>query len=111
MAKIKSIETLDREIARLQTKAKDLEGKLDDSFDYLQDNYSSMIMNSVIGKATGSLKSGITGTVLNVILSNERLASSFSKIVNDLLDKAATGIDRLAEKMAKKKEDPEEENS
>ncbi len=111
MAKITSIESLDMEINRLRAKAKDLEGKLDESLDYLQDNYSSMIMNSVLGKATGGLKSGITGTILSVVLSNEKLASAFSKIINDLLDKAASGIDRLAEKMTKKKDDSEEHAS
>ncbi len=104
MAKIKSVRSLDREIARLQAKAKTLEAELDKSLDYLQDNYSSMIMNSVFSKATG-LKGGVAGTVLSFILSNEKLANALSKIVNDLMDKAATGIDKLAEKMSKKKED------
>jgi len=111
MAKITSVESLDREINRLQVKAKDLEGKLDESLDYLQDNYSSMIMNSVLGNATGGLKGGITGTILSVVLSNDKLANAFSKIVNDLLNKAANGIDRLAEKMTKKKDDSDEQVS
>lgn len=108
MAKITSVESLDREINRLQTKAKVLEAELDKSLDYLQDNYSSMIMNSVLAKATGGLKSGIAGTVLSFILNNEKLANALSKIGGDLIDKAATGIDRLAEKMTKKKDDAEE---
>ncbi len=108
MAKINSIEKLDREISRLQAKAKDLEGRLDESFDYLQDNYSSMIMNSVLHHAAGGLKNGIAGTILNFILNNEKLANALSKVINDLADKAATGIDRLAEKMRRKKKDEDE---
>ena len=109
MAKITTIESLDREISHLQSKAKQLEGKLDESLDYLQDNYSSMIMNSVLGKSASGLKSGVTGTILSVLLSNEKLTAAFSKIINDLLDRAASGIDRLAEKMTGKKEDADEE--
>ena len=57
MAKITTIKSLDDEIHRLQAKAKDLEGRLYESLDYLQDNYSSMVMKSVLGKATGGIKS------------------------------------------------------
>lgn len=108
MGKINSIETLDREIRQLQAKAKDLEIRLDESFDYLQDNYSSMIMSSVLRGATGGLKSGVAGTVLGFILSNEKVANTLSNIITGLVDKAASGIDKLAEKMKKKKQEKDE---
>ena len=108
MAKITTIKSLDDEIRRLQAKAKDLEGRLDESLDYLQDNYSSMIMKSVLGNATGGIKSGIAGTVLSVILSNDKLSNAFSKIMNDLMDKTATGLDWLAEKMTRKKDEADD---
>jgi hypothetical protein len=106
--KITSIETIDREIARLQLKAKDIEGELDKSLDYLQDNYSSMIMNSVFSGAangiSGGLKGGVLSTILGFILGNEKLVEAFSRVTNHLVDKAADGIDKLADKIVKKKE-------
>ena len=106
--KIINIETLDQEIARLQSKAKDLEGDLDKSLDYLQDNYSSMIMNSVFSGAvsgiSGGLKGGVLSTIIGFILGNEKLVEAFSRVTNQLVEKAANGIDKLADKMTKKKD-------
>jgi len=109
MAKrITSIATLDLEIAHLQSKAKDLETQLDNSLDYLQDNYSSMIMNSVFSKAAGGIaggiKGGIAGTILSFIFGNEKLVEAFSRIANYLVDKVAAGIDKLADVIVKKED-------
>ena len=102
--KINTIQSLDQEIHRLQAKADKLEDKLDESLDYLQDNYSSMIMNSVLSKAAGGFKSGIAGTVLSFLLGNEKFVEAFSKIANHLVEKAAMGIDILADKLTKNKD-------
>jgi hypothetical protein len=101
MAKIDSLKSLDAEIKRLQTKAKDLESRLENSFEQLQDNYPSMIMNSMMGSAAEHFKGGVTGVLLRVILNNEKLANAFSKIINEVIERAATGVDWLARKMAK----------
>lgn len=106
--KINSIESIDNEILRLQSKAKELENRLDNSLDFLQDNYSSMIMNSVFSKAgtllPAGIKGGIAGTILSFILGNEKLVEAFSRVTNHLVEKAADGIDKLADKIVKKKE-------
>jgi len=102
--KINNTESLDQEIRRLQAKADKLEEKLDESLDYLQDNYSSMIMNSVLSKAAGGFKGGVAGTALSFLLGNEKLVEAFSKIANYLVEKAATGIDILADKLTKTKD-------
>lgn len=106
--KINNTESLNEEISRLQSKAKELENRLDNSLNYLQDNYSAMIVNSVFSKAgnmlPGGIKGGIIGTILSLILSNEKIAEAFSKITNHLAEKAADSIDRLAEKIVKKKD-------
>ena len=101
--KIKDIASLDKEIRRMQEKAQVLEGKLDESLDYLQDNYSSMLVNSVFN--TGGMKSTVTGTVLSFLLGNEKLRDAFSKIINHLTDKVAAGLDILADKLGGKKEE------
>ena len=102
--KINNVESLDQEIRRLQAKADKLEEKLDESLDYLQDNYSSMIMNSVLSKAAGGMKNGVAGTVLSFLLGNEKLVEAFSRIANHLIEKAANGIDILADKITRKKD-------
>lgn len=107
--KLNSTESLDQEIIRLQARAKELETQLDDSLDYLQDNYSSMIMNSVFSKAggllPGGIKGGVAGTILSFILGNEKLVEAISRVTNHLVEKAADGIDKLADKIVKKKEE------
>ena len=103
--KIKDIASLDKEIRRMQAKAQALEGKLDESLDYLQDNYSSLIMNSVFqGAGNMSVKGSVAGTVAGMLLANERMQAVLSKITTNLVDKAADGLEKLADKFAKKED-------
>jgi hypothetical protein len=103
--KIKNIESLNEEIARLQAKAKGLEGDLNENLDYLQDNYSSLIMNSVFrGAGEMNMKSSVAGTVAGLVLGNERIQAILSKLTTQLLDKAADGLEKLADKFAKKED-------
>ena len=96
--KIKDIDSLDNEIQRLQVKAGNLEERLNDNFEYLQENYSSMIMSSVFSN-TGTVKNSIAGTVAGYVLGNEKLQEVISRFVNHLVDKAATGLDKLADRV------------
>jgi len=106
MTRIKNIESLDEEIKRLQHKAKSLEGKLDDNLDYLQDNYSSMILNSVLPGVAGGInvKNSVAGTIAGLVLGNERIQGVISKVATHFIDKAADGLDKLADKIVKKTE-------
>ncbi|MGC4035431.1 MAG: hypothetical protein QM764_05670 [Chitinophagaceae bacterium] len=100
--RINSVEALDQEILRLQAKAKVLENELDHSLDYLQDNYSSMIMNSVFSRTAGNIKNGVVGTVLSLVMSNEKLMDAVGSITGQLLNKLAEGLEKLTERFGKK---------
>lgn len=96
---------MNEEIARLQTKAKGLEEHLNENLDYLQDNYSSLIMNSVFrGAGNMNMKNSVAGTVAGLILGNERIQAILSKLATHLLDKAADGLEKVADKFAKKED-------
>ncbi|MES1217017.1 MAG: hypothetical protein ABUT20_15995 [Bacteroidota bacterium] len=98
--KIKNIESLEGQIRRLQDKAKILEEKLDVNLDYLQDNYSSMIMGSIFNKE--GIKNSFAGSFAGFFLGNEKLQEAVSNIVNNLAEKATIGLEKLSEKLTKK---------
>lgn len=103
--KIKNIESLNEEINRLQAKARGLEEGLNENLDYLQENYSSLIMNSVFhGAGNMNMKNSVAGTVAGLILGNERIQAILSKLATHLLDKAADGLEKVADKFAKKED-------
>ena len=97
---ISNTQSLDNEIKRLEEKAGKLEGKLDRSFEYLQDNYSSMIMGSLF-KQDG-VKSSFAGSLAGFFLGNEKLQEALANIANTLAERATDGIERLSEILAKK---------
>lgn len=103
--RIDSIESLDKEILRLQAKAKGLEQQLDTSLDYLQDNYSSMIMNSVFSPVAAGIKGGVWGAIFSFFLGNEKLMEALSKMADHLLKKLTGTIEKLADRWARKKDD------
>lgn len=99
---IQSLEALDKEIYRQRLKARGLEKKLDDNLDYLQDNYGSMIRNSVF---KSGLKETIVGTVLGAVLGNNRLQDGLAKMASPLAEKAAEWIEKLVNKVKPAKEE------
>jgi hypothetical protein len=98
---IKNLDTLEKEIYRLQLKAKSLEEKFDDRLDHLRENYSSMLMNSLFRK--NNTKETVTGAVAGSVLNNERLQNAFSRVADHLIDRAAEGIEGLVDKMLGRK--------
>ena len=98
---IQDLQSLDREICLLRTRAKELEEKIDLSFNYLQDHYSSMTMKSVFPFLLQ--KAGITGAIIQVFLQNKRFKESLVKMTNYLFEKVADGLDALNDKLASKK--------
>lgn len=56
--KIHNLVTLEREIYRLELKAKNIEEKMNRNFDHLHDNYLSMFLNSFFPKRK-SCKEGV----------------------------------------------------
>jgi len=105
---INSLESLDREIHRLQSRATKLEGEMNEKFDYLQDNYSSMMIRSflpLIGQ-----KIGVAGSLLQLAFQNHRLQDAMSKLAQQIFNKVSDGVEFLSDKLDRnKKENGSEE--
>lgn len=105
---IDSLELLDKKIFALKTRAKALEKQMDERLDYLQDNYSSMMMKSFI-PAIGT-KGGVAGSIIHLVLQNRRLQDSFGKLAEQLFNKVSDGVEFIVDKLDKKKNDELKEN-
>lgn len=102
---INNLHSLEKEIQRLQSHARELEKEIDTRLDYLQDNYSSMAMQSVL---SGVLqKTGLGGGILNLFIQNNRLLSALGKLADLLFNKAADGLEFLTDKLFNKKTRPD----
>ena len=99
--KVHNLQTLDLEINRLQQRSRQLEEKMDENLDYLQENYTSMVIGSflpMIGR-----KTGLAGILLQFFLQNQRLRKKFSTLTDFLFNKAFEGLDFLLDKLSSKK--------
>ncbi|HET9055550.1 MAG TPA: hypothetical protein VFN30_01755 [Chitinophagaceae bacterium] len=101
-SKIHNLDTLEKEIYRLKLHGKKMEGKIDDDFDYLRENFGKMARNSFFHKREG-LKETITNGITGSFVKSERLQQAIDKIVNHLVDKATDGIDSLLDRLFQKK--------
>jgi len=99
--KITSLSSLDREIYRLQLHARALEEEIDGKFNHLQENYSSMMIKSMLPAI--QRKTGIPSGVLQVLAQNQRLQDVFGTLAERLVDKVADGVEFLSEKLASPK--------
>lgn len=98
---IHSLQKLEKEIYRLQLKAKNIEQQLDDNFDHLQDNFHGMAWNSLIRYK--SSKQRWSAGVVQGLLSQERLQDALARIVSYLADKLSDGIEGLIGRIFGKK--------
>jgi len=98
-----NLDTLEKEIYRLQLKAKNTKDKLNDNFDYLQDHYTSMTMNSVFNRSS-SRKEKMKEKIISFIWENEKIQDGLDQIIDRLTDKTSEGIESLLNKIFHKKE-------
>jgi len=100
--KINSLTSLEKQIRRLKADAKRMEAQMDDNFSYLQENYVSLALNSILPeKATYK---GIPATIISLFLEHERFRNTVIKLAEQLVDKASDGIDFITEKLSRKKD-------
>jgi hypothetical protein len=99
---IRDLASLEKEIQRLRLEAKGMEKEMDDNLTYLQENYSSLVMNSVLPE-TGGYK-GIPGTIIHLVLQHEKLREAISRLAEHLLDKVSDGLELITNKIFSKKE-------
>ena len=104
--KIRNLNSLNKEILRLEAKANNIGQKLDDNFDYLQENYITLIKKSIFkSSAAGAAGVGIVSAIISSLIGNDRLREALSKVANPLADKAAGWIETLMNRMGKKEKD------
>lgn len=96
--KIQTLDSLEKEIYKLKLHARELESQLDKNIDHLQNNYGSMIRNSIFGNKTGA--SALSGG----LFFTEKVQEGINKIVDHLAEKATDGIDAVIDKVFKKRE-------
>jgi hypothetical protein len=98
---IQGLKGLDQELHRLRRHARKLEKELDNSLSFLENNYSKMM--------TGSLfpflreRGGIAGSILELILRNQRFREKLGELAEQVFGKATEGLEFLIDKMGSKK--------
>jgi len=100
---IRDFDTLDRKIRKLKATAKALEQQWDENFDYLQDNYKTLVKNSIF--KTPSASESMGGSIVQSFINNDRLRNSINRIIEHFAVKAAGWIDSFADRIIEKKRD------
>lgn len=98
----KDLDSLEREIRKLKVKAKRLEQQMDENLDYLQENYTGMLFNSVL--PLKSKKQGWASGIVRVLTGNPRLQQSLGRLADFVAEKAVEGLDSLYSRLFGKKE-------
>ncbi|MBK5270704.1 MAG: hypothetical protein JJE22_06790 [Bacteroidia bacterium] len=98
---IRNLDTLEKEIYRLQLEAKQIEERLDSNLDHFQHNYAYMAMNSLFHRSSGKEK--VKEKIFSSILENEKISKGIDKIFGYLADKTAEGIENLFDRIFHKK--------
>jgi hypothetical protein len=100
--KVYDLESLDKEIARLHKQAKMLENKMDDSFSYLQEHSSSLMINTLLSGLIN--KSSLGGGVINLFAQSEKLQKTLGNLAEILVDRIANVLDFLVNKITPQKD-------
>jgi len=104
--KIRNLNSLNNEILKLEAKADSIGQKLNDNFNYLQENYLTLIKKSIFKSSTASAAGvGIVSVIISSLMGNDRLRDALSKVASPLADKAAGWIEKLINLMGKKEAD------
>lgn len=97
----RSLDSLDREIRRLQKKATQLEGQIDDNFTYFTQHSGSMFVRSLLPrKIEGEVLTGIK--LLDTFLQNERLQKILVRLADRLAEKLGDGLNWLVNRVSRK---------
>ena len=96
--KIKNIDTLEKEIYRLELKARDHKNKMEKNFGHLQKHYASMTMNSFFNHNASS-KEKVREKIFSTIWENEKVRNGIDKIVDYVSEKATDGVETLLNKI------------
>lgn len=100
MVKENQLDTLEKEIKRLQVRSRQLEKEIDSKLDYFQDHYRSMAIKSFLPRVLA--RAGITGSIIEAFLENQKLRDLMNKMTASLFDKISDGVEFLTKKITKK---------
>ncbi|HSZ87212.1 MAG TPA: hypothetical protein VK787_14360 [Puia sp.] len=100
--KIHDLESLDKEIGRLRGQAKLLENKMDNSFSYLQEHSSSLMINTLLSGLIN--KNSVSGGIVNLFVQSERLQKALGNLAEILVDRIANVLDFLVNKITPEKD-------
>ncbi len=93
----RSLDILDKDIRRLQEKAKSLEEEIDQNFVYLQHHSATIFINSLFpGKRRE--RDERTEGLLQALLQNDRLQGTLHKLLTRLAEKGSGLINKLIDK-------------
>lgn len=101
---INTLDKLERKIARLKARSKKLEQQLEENFDYLQDNYGSMVKSSIFRK-TSSAAENFSGFLIQSLVNQHPLQDALEKIIEHFTAKAASWIESLMNRASKDEKD------
>ncbi len=93
----RSLDLLDKDIRRLQAKAKQLEDEIDNNFTYLQNHSAALFINSLFPRkirADDPAREGLLGAFFQ----NERLMNPLNKLATRLVGQASHFINKLIDK-------------
>jgi hypothetical protein len=98
---IHNLDSLEREIYRLKLEAKSIKEKMDHNLEQLQDDFSSMAMNSFFCRRKN--RGEDNENFFESILKNEKLNKVVDKVTDHIANRAAESIDELIDKIFHKK--------
>lgn len=97
----RSMDALDKDIRRLRVKAKLLEEKIDENFNYFQQHSGSMFVRSLLPrKIEGEDLTGLP--LVDTVLQNERLQNILLKLADLIAEKLGDGLNWLTTRVFKK---------
>jgi hypothetical protein len=95
------MDALDGEIRRLRTKAKQLEGQIDENFTYFQQHSGSLFVRSLLPrKLEGEELTGYR--LLDRVIENEHLQKVLLRFADILAEKLGDGLNWLITRVFKK---------
>jgi hypothetical protein len=100
--KINRLEALEKQIRHLKSDSKRMEVQMDENLNHLQENYLSMALNSILPEET--IYKGIPATIISLFLEHDRFRNTIIRLTEQILDKAAEGIEFISQKLARKKD-------
>ena len=101
---INTLDKLESKIARLKAKSMKLEQQLEENFDFLQNNYGSMVKSSIFRK-TSSAAENFSEFLIQSLVNQHPLQEALEKVIEHFAAKAASWIKSFMIRASKNEKD------